>query len=55
MEGLLLLQNLVGAETRPLSWTIGPQGIERPATPSLRDLKRTERQHATTLRSPDGV
>jgi NADH-quinone oxidoreductase subunit B len=55
VEGLLLLQNLVGAEKRPLSWTIGPQGIERPAMPSLRDLKRTERQHATTLRSPDEV
>ena len=26
VEGLLLLQNLVGAEKRPLSWTIGPQG-----------------------------
>ena len=55
VEGLLLLQNLVGAEKRPLSWTIGPQGVERPAMPSLRDLKRTERQHATTLRSPDEV
>ena len=55
VEGLLLLQNLVGAEKRPLSWTIGPQGVERPATPSLRDLKRVERQHATRLRSPDEV
>jgi NADH-quinone oxidoreductase subunit B len=55
VEGLLLLQKLVGAEKRPLSWTIGPQGVERPATPSLRDLKRVERQHATRLRSPDEV
>jgi NADH-quinone oxidoreductase subunit B len=55
VEGLLLLQNLVGAEKRPLSWTIGPEGVERPATPSLRDLKRVERQHATRLRSPDEV
>jgi NADH-quinone oxidoreductase subunit B len=55
VEGLLLLQNLVGAEKRPLSWTIGPQGVERPVTPSLRDLKRMERQHATRLRSPDEV
>ena len=55
VEGLLLLQNLVGAEKRPLSWTIGPQGVERPVTPSLRDLKRGERQHATRLRSPDEV
>ncbi len=55
VEGLLLLQNLVGAEKRPLSWTIGPQGVERPTTPSFRDLKRMERQHATRLRSPDEV
>jgi NADH-quinone oxidoreductase subunit B len=55
VEGLLLLQHLVGAEKRPLSWMIGPQGVERPAMPSPRDLKRTERQHATSLRSPDDV
>jgi NADH-quinone oxidoreductase subunit B len=55
MEGLLLLQNLVGAEKRPLSWTVGPQEIERAAMPSFRDLKRVERQHATSLRSPDDV
>src|SRR6476646_9304421 len=34
MEGLLLLQNLVGTERRPLSWAIGPQMTERPAAPS---------------------
>jgi NADH-quinone oxidoreductase subunit B len=55
VEGLLLLQQLVGAEKRPLSWTIGAQGVERPVAPSRRDLKRIERQHATTLRSPDEV
>ncbi len=55
MEGLLLLQKAVGAEKRPLSWTIGPQGVERPPTPSMRDLKRAARQQATTLRSPDEV
>ncbi|HEX5474669.1 MAG TPA: NADH-quinone oxidoreductase subunit B family protein [Vicinamibacterales bacterium] len=55
MEGLLLLQTLVGSERRPLSWTVGPQGIERPRVPSLRDLRRPERQRATTLRPPDEV
>jgi NADH-quinone oxidoreductase subunit B len=55
MEGLLLLQNLVGREKRPLSWTIGPQTIERPAVPSMRDLKRADRQRTTTLRSPDEI
>src|SRR5690242_16078241 len=55
MEGLILLQQAVGKERRPLSWVIGPQGVERPAGPSMRDLKRPERQRATVLRSPDEV
>ena len=55
LEGLILLQQLIGQERRPLSWVVGPQGVERPARPSLRDLKRQERQQATVLRSPDGV
>jgi NADH-quinone oxidoreductase subunit B len=55
MEGLLLLQNLVGGEKRPLSWTIGPQTVERPVVPSMRDLKRDDRQRVTALRPPDAV
>jgi NADH-quinone oxidoreductase subunit B len=55
MEGLLLLQNLVGAERRPLSWTAGPQTVERPPLPSMRDLKRADRQRASALRPPDGI
>ncbi|MHB0871746.1 MAG: NADH-quinone oxidoreductase subunit B [Chloroflexota bacterium] len=55
MEGLLLLQDLVGKEKRPLSWTVGPQGVVRPPVPSFRDLKRAERQQVTLLRPPDEV
>jgi NADH-quinone oxidoreductase subunit B len=55
MEGLILLQEAVGKEKRPLSWVIGPQGVMRPLEPSLRDVKRPERQRVTTLRSPDEV
>lgn len=55
MEGLLLLSKLVGTERRPLSWTVGPQGVVRPPVPSLRDLKRAERQRTTELRSPDSI
>src|SRR5919109_803059 len=55
MEGLLLLQEAVGREKRPLSWLIGPQGIERPPRPSMRDLKRASRQQLTELRPPDTV
>lgn len=55
IEGLRLLQDLVGKEKRPLSWVVGPQGVERPALPSFRDLKRAERQRVTLLRPPDEV
>ncbi len=55
MEGLTLLQDAVGKEKRPLSWVIGPQTVERPKPPSMRDIKRIERQRAGVLRSPDEV
>jgi NADH-quinone oxidoreductase subunit B len=52
-EGLLLLRNLLGSERRPLSWVVGPQGLTRPAPPSMRDLKRPVRQKETFLRPPE--
>lgn len=55
LEGLTLLQKAVGTERRPLSWMVGPQGIEHAEMPSMRDLKWAERAKATTLRSPEDV
>lgn len=55
MEGLNLLQDAVGRESRPLSWVVGSQEVKRPPLPSMRDLKRAERQKATVLRPPDEV
>lgn len=55
MEGLLLLQQAVGKEKRPLSWVVGPQDVTRPPAPSLRDLNRAERQKATDLRTPEEI
>ncbi len=55
MEGLLLLRDAVGKERRPLSWVVGPQGVERTEMPIMRDLKRDVRQRATVLPSPDKV
>jgi NADH-quinone oxidoreductase subunit B len=55
LECLLLLQEAVGRERRPLSWVVGPQEVERPPMPSMRDLKRAERRRATELRPPDTV
>lgn len=50
LEGLLLLREAVGREPRPLGRVVGPPG---PPRPSMRDLKRAERQSVTTLPPPD--
>ncbi len=55
MEGLLLLQAMVGTEQRPLSWVVGPQGATRAEPVSLRDLKRPERSAETELRPQSEV
>ncbi len=54
-EGLMLLQRAVAEEKRPLSWVVGPQGIERPPKVSMRDMKRAERLRTTVLRPPEEV
>lgn len=55
LEGLILLQEAIGKEKRPLSWMVGPQGVVKAPKPSLRDLKQAERMRATELRDPDHV
>jgi NADH-quinone oxidoreductase subunit B len=55
LQGLNLLQDAIGKEKRPLSWVIGPQGVEKPGRLSQRDLKRAERNRTTILRPPDEV
>jgi len=55
LEGLTLLTEAVGNEERPLSWTLGPQGVIKGERPSMRDLKREQRQQATILRTPDEI
>nr|WP_272913417.1 NADH-quinone oxidoreductase subunit B [Desulfomonile tiedjei] len=55
LEGLLLLQGLVGSERRPLSWVVGPQGVIKPVHPSMRDAKQESRMRMGRLRSPDEV
>ena len=55
MEGLMLLQDAVGTEKRPLSWAAGPQETSRQEKPSLRDTKRIKRKGATGLRSPESI
>jgi NADH-quinone oxidoreductase subunit B len=53
MEGLVMLRDKVGKEKRPLSWVIGPQGVEKGKMPSQRDRKREERRKVKDLRTPD--
>lgn len=55
LEGLLLLRKSIGKEKRPLSWAIGPQGIQKVDKISMRDLKQEERTKMTDLRPMDEV
>jgi NADH-quinone oxidoreductase subunit B len=55
MEGVTLLSQAVRDEKRPLSWTLGPQGVIKGKAPSLRDQKRAQRKKVTILRMPDEI
>jgi NADH-quinone oxidoreductase subunit B len=55
LEGLILLQDSVGSEKRPLSWVVGDQKVLKREKPSMRDAKREIRCRATELRTPDHV
>jgi NADH-quinone oxidoreductase subunit B len=55
LEGVLLLREAVGREKRPLSWVVGPQGVEKPEMPARREEKRAHRQTLTVLQTPDHV
>jgi len=55
LQGLVMLQESVAKERRPLSWVIGPQGVQKPTFVPRRDLFAEERRKATVLRSPDEI
>jgi NADH-quinone oxidoreductase subunit B len=55
MEGIMLLQNSIAEEKRPLSWVVGDQGIVKPAKPSMRDIKRAQRRLAAHYRPPEEI
>jgi len=54
MEGLLLLQDKIGQERRPVSWAKGPQDTRVPEMPVMREQKEW-RKEVVELRSPDKV
>ncbi len=55
LQGLMLLQDSIGKEQRPLSWVVGDQGIYKANMPAERDRKQAERNAQTVLRSPDSL
>ena len=55
IQALMLLQDSIGKERRPLSWVVGDQGVYRPDMPSTREERREQRISVTNLRSPDDV
>lgn len=55
MEGLMLLAESVGKERRPLSWTIGEQGVIRPNKIDVKERRQEARANMTEFRSPDEV
>ncbi|HIG62772.1 MAG TPA: NADH-quinone oxidoreductase subunit B [Gammaproteobacteria bacterium] len=55
LQGLMMLQDSVGKERRPLSWTIGDQQVIKPDKISQRDQLTESRMQATDLRKPDTV
>nr|WP_020682044.1 NADH-quinone oxidoreductase subunit B [Marinobacterium rhizophilum] len=55
LQGLMLLQDSIGKERRPLSWVVEGHKVYRAPQDSQRDRLREQRQQATTLRSPDSV
>lgn len=53
MQGLLMLQDKIGQERRPLSWVAGDQRVSEPQLPSQRDTLQQRRNQATELPDPD--
>jgi NADH-quinone oxidoreductase subunit B len=55
LEGLMLLRDSIGKETRPLSWVIGPQGISQQEKVIVRDVKNAERMKMGNIRTMDQI
>lgn len=55
LQALMLLQQSIGEERRPLSWVVGDQGVYRPQMQPERDRKQEGRIAVTNLRTPDQI
>ena len=52
LQGLMMLQESIGQEKRPLSWVVGEHQMIPAPKPSQRDLLREKRMQTTELRDP---
>ncbi|MCI0654197.1 MAG: NADH-quinone oxidoreductase subunit B [Methylococcaceae bacterium] len=55
LQGLMMLQDSISKERRPLSWVVGDQEVVTAEKASQRDLLNTERMRADKLRSPYSI
>ena len=55
LQGLMLLQDAVGKERRPLSWVVEDQSVIKAEKISQRDLRTESRRKATDLKEPNHV
>ena len=55
LQGLMLLQDAVGKERRPLSWVVEDQRVVKADKISQRDLRNESRVQATELKEPNHV
>ncbi|MFT6434502.1 MAG: NADH-quinone oxidoreductase subunit B [Candidatus Azotimanducaceae bacterium] len=55
LQGLMLLQDAVGKERRPLSWVVEDQRVFKAEQTSQRDLRTESRMKATDLKEPNHV
>ena len=55
MQGLIMLQESIGKERRPITWAAGDQRIIKPNKISQRDELTAQRIKATELREPKDV
>jgi NADH-quinone oxidoreductase subunit B len=55
LQGLMLLQDSIGKERRPLSWVAGDQTLTKAPKPNYRDLLTESRMRSLQLRDPDEI
>ena len=55
LQGLMMLQEQVGRERRPLSWTINNQGVHTAPLPGHKQEKREQNSRTYELRNPNDI